>query len=79
MERKKTDTGKAEFLRRWRRKTRRKERDRLPFRNKCQKNKLMALVDLYFLFEPEGNILCWEWSKMRDLREQVDFEMKHEL
>lgn len=72
------DTGEAEFLK-WRRKTRRKEGDRFPFRNRCQGKKLMALVDLYLLFESEGKILCWEWSKMRDLREQVDFEIKHEL
>lgn len=69
----KTDTGETEFLRRWRRKTRRKAGDRFPFRNRCQGNKLMALVDLCRLFEPGGKIICWEWSKMRDLGEQVDF------
>lgn len=31
----------------------------------------LLLVGLCFLFEPEGKIIFWEWSKMGDLREKV--------
>ena len=34
----------------------------------------LLLAGLCFLFEPEGKkIICWEWSKIGDLREQVKF------
>lgn len=71
------DTGEAEFLKRCRGKTRRKEEDMFRIRNicRCQEKKLMAFLLAAFSLslEPEGKIVCWDWSKMGDLRVAVNF------